>query len=229
MMKPILVIVAHGSAPRPTAVANVFAAARTLAERADVAERFARVEARFLDQPPFLDDTSWDAEAVIVPFFMSEGYFVREVLPTRVPPDARITRALGTLALDEVVLDIVHGYADDPALLLVGHGTRRNPDSGATVEQLAARLRSRLRHVSTGFVDQDPALDSAWERLPAAGDVVVVPYFAFAGPHVTGDIPDGLGLADALEGPHAIGGRRVFYAPPVGAHGSIPERVLSLL
>lgn len=228
-MNRALIIVAHGSSVNPASAESVVDAAARLASRPDISAQFDTIEARFLKQPPLLDDADFPELVVVIPFFMSEGYFVGDVLPRHLPPHARITRALGACRLDDVVRASVERFAHDAHLVLVGHGTDRSDKSAATVLATAERLRADMRSVTCAFVDQDPRLDTTWARVPNDGaPVVVLPYFAFAGPHTEDDIPLGLQLADASVGPHQIGGHTVHYAPPVGISPEVVDVLAAL-
>lgn len=223
-MNRALIIVAHGSSVNPASTSTVLDAVGELRKRPDVAARFDLVEVRFLKQEPRAERDEWqNHEVVVIPFFMSEGYFVREVLPTRVPERAHITRALGAARLDDIVRAAVAQFEPSAHIVLVGHGTERSETSSDTVHALAGRLRPEARAVVCAFVDEEPHLETTWDRLPDDGaPVVVVPYFAFAGPHTDVDIPGGLGLPNSTAGPHEVRGHAVHYAAPIGA---MPEIV----
>lgn len=229
-MSRALIIVAHGSSVKPTTATTVTRATEELASRAEIRARYDRVETRFLKQVPLLDEMAWEAldEVVVVPYFMADGYFVRNVLPRLLPDDAVITPPLGTADLSAPIVRLVESFATDAHLVLVGHGTERSPASARSVEEHATRLRSTLRSVTTAFVDQEPKLDTTWRRVPRDGrPVVVVPFFAFAGPHTEDDIPDGLGLT--LDGgPNEIDGLSVHYAAPVGTASGIVDVLAAL-
>lgn len=229
-MNRSLIIVAHGSSVKPDTATTVMLAALQLGARRDIIAEFDRVAACFLKQEPLLSDEQWDAdESVVIPFFMSDGYFVREVLPRHLPPHARVTAPLGASDLSAVVRDCVLRIDAGAHLVLVGHGTERDPNSSATVEAVATALRRELRSVTTAFVDQAPRLETTWARVPPdGGAVVVVPYFAFAGPHTEDDIPRGLRLPDAGPGPHAIAGHAVFYATPIGTAPAVIDLLARL-
>lgn len=108
----------------------------------------------------------------------------------------------------------------DVALILVGHGSARLPDSAAPILALAESLRwsGRWSEVAAAFMKQEPRLDGALDRV-AAETVVVVPVFAGKGYYTDQLIP----RAMDLDGPVTRrGGRTILNTPPVGTHPRIP-------
>ncbi|ELY59930.1 sirohydrochlorin chelatase, partial [Natronolimnohabitans innermongolicus] len=80
---------------------------------------------------------------------------------------------------------------DDEAVLLVGHGSRREK-SNEQVRELAAGLESRLDiPVDAAFLElAEPAIDDAFAGLePVASRVTVVHCSLFAASHVKNDVP----------------------------------------
>src|SRR6056297_3792981 len=80
---------------------------------------------------------------------------------------------------------------DDEAVLLVGHGSRREK-SNEQVRQLAAQLESRLGiPVDAAFLElAEPAIDDAISGLAATvSQVTVVHLSLFAASHVKNDVP----------------------------------------
>ena len=240
-MRRALIIIAHGSSVNPDTARTVSEHASALARRPVVADRFDDVVAVFLKQAPFLAELRWRwDEAVIVPFFMADGYFVRRVLPRELdvepydelPAVRRIDGCRVTvlpplglrLELLEVVRARIDAHAPDAHVLIVGHGTPEHAASTSSVLDVADALRDiHPSSVRVGFVDDDPPLSESWADDVHDGEsVVVVPYFAFAGPHVLDDIPSLLGLPNPELGPHHVAGRTVWYAEPVGVSDRIP-------
>ncbi|QLG47536.1 CbiX/SirB N-terminal domain-containing protein [Natrinema halophilum] len=80
---------------------------------------------------------------------------------------------------------------DDEAVLLVGHGSRREK-SNEQVRELAANLESRLEiPVDAAFLElAEPAIDDAIAGLaPVTSRVIVVHCSLFAASHVKNDVP----------------------------------------
>lgn len=108
-----------------------------------------------------------------------------------------------------------------PAILLVGHGSARHPESAAPILALAAALRSRghWAEVTAAFMKQEPTLDGALDRLTAP-EVVIVPVFAGKGYYTDSLIPKALGL----DGPVTRkNGRVLRLTEPAGGHPRIPD------
>jgi sirohydrochlorin ferrochelatase len=135
----------------------------------------------------------------VVPFFMEQGWFVREAIPRAlgdghghelryhspvgVHPDladlarARVQRACGT--------DTARF-----AVLLVGHGSARAPGRPMALHRHVAALSAagHFAQVRAAFLEEPPLVADAlrdWRMLPVA----VVGWFAGEGGHVREDLP----------------------------------------
>ncbi|WP_433628307.1 CbiX/SirB N-terminal domain-containing protein [Halomicrococcus sp. NG-SE-24] len=93
---------------------------------------------------------------------------------------------------DEAARSVDAGGAfDDEAVLLVGHGSRREK-SNEQVRELAAGLEERLGvPVDVGFLElAAPTISQAIGSLaPAVSEITVVPLSLFAASHVKNDVP----------------------------------------
>lgn len=110
--------------------------------------------------------------------------------------------------------------SDIPAIVLIGHGSARQPESARPILALAEALRERgpWTEVNAAFMKQDPRLDRALEQVTAKR-VVIVPVFAGKGYYTDVLIPRGMGL----DGPLARrGGRTLIMTQPVGCDPRIP-------
>ncbi len=146
----------------------------------------------------------------IVPVFMSDGYYVRELLPARLTektgfaggarPALRLCPPVG---LDPLLASLVADRAGtacrdfglEPtacSLLIVGHGSTKGPDSREATERQAGRVRAtgRFAAVLTAYLEEPPAIAAALETLP--GLVVIVALFAAAGLHAGRDIVEAI-------------------------------------
>lgn len=210
-----LVLCAHGISGQCGVVADH---ARALAGEG----RFSGVHGCALYGDPRLEetlDTLPDGEVLLVPYLMAEGYTLK-TMQHRVaehPSGGRvtITRPVGTQAavtqlIAEKALSACHDAGWSPAetaLLVVGHGTVRNPASGVTT-QAHARALARQGHfsqVATAFLDQPPAIAEAVAGL-AAAQVLAIGFFTDAGSHGQEDVPERLSET----------GRPWTYAGPIG-------------
>ena len=114
----------------------------------------------------------------------------------------------------------------DTALVLIGHGTERHPNSADTVLRLTARLKrhARFGEVTCGFLDQEPRIDGVVSKLHARR-VVLIPYFLADGMHTRETIPEMLGLGGA----HTVrGDRELWYTPPVGTLPAVARIAVDL-
>ncbi|HEY9014699.1 MAG TPA: uroporphyrinogen-III C-methyltransferase, partial [Gemmatimonadales bacterium] len=109
----------------------------------------------------------------------------------------------------------------DVTLALVGHGTRRHPESRTTTLQLAETLKRRrvTGDVIAGFLDDEPGIESLLERA-SRSNLVVVPFLIGGSTHVEEDIPRRLSASDPE--------RRVIVDRAVGAYPDLVELVIDL-
>lgn len=180
---------------------------------------------------------------VIVPCFISAGYFVDRVLPRELRIDgAQVARwqrvgprhvwwslPLGLLdeagavvaaRLDEACQAWGMGEGGAPvSVLVVGHGTRRHGASAAPALDEARALEARVPagwEVQAAFIDQAPEVEGALARCQHQ-DVVVIPHFVAPGGHTRQDIPAALGAAPGLGWPQQVAGRRVGVTAETGS------------
>ncbi len=222
-----LVLLGHGSTVSAAAAAPVYQHADELRRRGG----FAQVLTGFWKLEPGLAGVLRGAFArrvFIVPLFISEGYFTREVLPRELglrapgaadfsPVQSRGEQTLhycapvGTHArMTEVIRARARAVVEqfpfpfcprpgDTALIVAGHGTSLNEDSRAAIEAHAAALRW-----DGGYGEVHAAfLEEAPRIADFAGlttrrNVVVVPFFISEGPHSQVDIPVALGEPETL-------------------------------
>lgn len=156
-----------------------------------------------LASPGRLEEVMQDG-AVIYPFFMARGWFTAKVLPGRLEGRRyRMAEPFGLSAgLPGLVAEAVQGEAADRGwrlsetrLLLAAHGSARGPKAAEAAESFAQRLAPLLPGcaLSLGYVEQAPTIEDAARPLPA--QTLCLPFFAQAGDHVTGDIPEALEAA----------------------------------
>ena len=232
-----LVLAAHGSRRDPAANALVRRLAESLRQRRlfhEVAVAFHQGEPRF---DAVLDELAAD-EVTVVPFFTSAGHYTEVVLPEALARNRRHaglrlrqTPAVGThpgvapLVARRVteLLRERHAERDAAALVLVGHGTPRHPQSRAATEHLADMLRRRrvAAEVAAAFLDDDPPVAEVIARLRQP-TVLVVPFLIGGGAHALEDVP-------RLAGLHQPGTRmRVVVDEPVGGYPGLEEIVVDL-
>jgi sirohydrochlorin cobaltochelatase len=120
----------------------------------------------------------------------------------------------------------------DATLLIIGHGSTVNGDSGATVLQHAAELRRRgfFADVREAFFKIEPRIGPtlAGIRTPR---VFVVPFFTAEGYFTRQAIPCELGLPagaqDTMPCKVRLENRDVIYCHPIGTHPSMTEIILT--
>ncbi len=239
-----LLLVGHGSHLNASSSTPVYEHARRLRATGG----FDEVVEVFWKEEPLLRDAIalTDCDDVhIVPLFLAEGYFTRQVLPRElglsdpraVGDDRRIHYhppvgahpAMEGLVLDQALaVSLNGGFAAAAAtVVIIGHGTERNDTSGDTVHQLVASLRERgeFASVACGFLDESPGIAEVLDSVNTE-EVILIPYFLAEGWHTAATIPRDL----SLEGARTVrGGRTIWYAPPVGTLHQIAGIVLSMV
>ena len=232
--RPGVVLVAHGSARSGASSEPVLSLVRQL-----VAQGFPEVRAAFWREEPFLHqalDATRSPRLVVLPIFLAEGYFGREVVPRElgVPygesvhdgRSVRLLRPLGTdPTLDRLVLDRGRealgdqDRADDALLVVLGHGTPRDPGSQNTVLAACARLgeRGAFGRVVPAFIDVAPRVDEVVAHAPER-TAVVVPFLIASGYHGGTTVPHDLEKVRRSGGQAS---RQIRYADPVGTHPAL--------
>ena len=193
-------------------------------------------------------------EVYIVPNFISEGYFTQKIIPRELGLAGTVTRIGGqTLKYCEPVGNhaqmtelLLHRARDvapgiDPraaSLVIVGHGTSLNENSGLAVKEQVARIQagSEYAEVLGMFMEEEPFVTD-WRTRTTAPNVIVVPFFVSDGLHSYQDIPVLLGIetqpgvaASRAEvfrrNPYAIGGRSLFYSSAIGVDPLFADVIL---
>jgi sirohydrochlorin cobaltochelatase len=194
---------------------------------------FAEVHACALKGAPGLNEIVAAAHArelVFVPLLMAEGYTLDAMLQkleatTDRPARVTVCRPIGVhprladgIATRARALCAARAWRPgDTALLIVGHGTERHPESDATARRHAAEIAARgiFAEVATGFLDERPLVPQALCALRAP-QCVAIGLFVDAGEHGEEDIP-------ALLAP---AGDRAAYAGPIGPDPLVTELIL---
>jgi sirohydrochlorin cobaltochelatase len=262
-----LVLIGHGSTQNAESSAPVRRHAAALRERgrfAEVLEAFWQQPPYLRD----LWDRVTAPEVFVMPLFISEGYFTLDILPRALglraegqPDFARVQRRgdrvvrycepIGshpsmTEALLARAREIVARFPgaaapapDQTALLIAGHGTRRNDRSRQAIERQVALIRARgaYAEVHAVFMEEEPRIDQSYQivRVP---HLIVVPFFVGDGLHVQEDIPVMLGEEEQAvqarlragepvwPNPTLRHGKRVWYTSSVGLAPQIADVIL---
>lgn len=229
--KSALVILGHGSTENPDSSAPTL-------EQAEVIRRrgiFAEVHSAFWKEEPSYRQL-WhmiDAEEIyIVPNFISEGYFTREVLPRELGIETRTSQVHGktvhycdpvgihasmTGLLRKRANEVMMGEVEpaETSLFIVGHGTGLNKNSTAAVRDQADRIRedadAGFAEVYDAYMEEAPFI-ADWDKMSTAKNVVVVPFFIADALHSYQDIPVLLGIEKEITA--AASQRDVFRQNP---------------
>jgi sirohydrochlorin cobaltochelatase len=247
-----LLLAAHGS----RFDREVAAVTRALAARLRATGRFAEVRAAFWREAPFWRDALAVMPAptvLVVPHFVSRGYFTETVLPRElnasVSGGRRVifcepvgTHPLMVEALLRAARAAVAGAmpastsapvpaARETCLMIVGHGTTRHKNSAAVAREWAARIaRRRVYGECRAVFLAEPPLARDWAALTVMPNVIVAPLFIAAGRHWREDLPRMLGCpASAADGPVSVSGKRLWYAKPVGGDERMVEMVMGVV
>ena len=184
---------------------------------------FASVREAFWKQEPQIAEvlaSITTPRVVIVPCFLSEGYFSDRVIPKALEfPDTEGVRTVernGQLLvyckpvgvhprLTDVVLSRARAViaqapfpvcprASDISLFIAGHGTERHANSRGSVETQVERIGALGLYASVQplFLEEEPRIGRAYE-LAKTSNIVVVPFFLGDGLHAQEDIPVMLG------------------------------------
>lgn len=222
-----LILLGHGSTKHDGSEKPVFQHAAELRRRG----LFAEVREAFWKQEPKIArvlGSVRSARVVIVPLFISEGYFTEEAIPealgfkqpgvakwsrvlsrsgqeiTYTKPVGTHPRMTGVLLHRAAEVVALHPFPSPPrpadtSLFIAGHGTERNVQSRLAIEQQVKLIRARNL-----FAEVQPCFMEESPRiadipkLAVAKNIVVVPFFISDGLHVTEDIPVLLGEPEAV-------------------------------
>lgn len=184
-------------------------------------------------EPPLagaLQDADWtNPDLVLVyPFFMSDGYFVKKVLPERIEQAglAAPVETLEPLGLDPALPGLLLRRSIDAArdagfeppesrLIIVGHGSKFGRASAEATEAAATAVRTKATFVKvlTAFLEEAPFIADvlAAEQAPT----VVAGFFSAEGMHGHDDVPEAIGAAQAP----------CIYTRPIGGDPEIPALI----
>jgi sirohydrochlorin cobaltochelatase len=234
-----LVIVGHGSHLNEDSSLPVYEHAQRIRGTGEFDEV---VESFWKEEPSMRHvlDTVESNEIYVVPAFISEGYFTQQVIPRELGLEGPVTRRgsktvryagpLGTFeGMPDVILervgDLMRGRKTSgrTALVLLGHGTDLNKNSGGVIYMNARRIRKRGLYdlVEVGFLDQEPEIGAVVEGV-AARNVILIPVFIAEGWHTRETIPEDLGLTGEVT---LLGDKTIFYGAPVGTHPSMANLI----
>ncbi len=248
-----LIILGHGSTVNPDSDVPTFAHAAEIRRR----RCFGEVTCAFWKEEPSFRQVLLTVESddiYLVPNFVSEGYFTQKVIPREMRLAGPITERGGrTLKYCEPVGNhpqMTEGLlrraretapgvpAAETSLVIVGHGTSLNENSGAAVKKQVERIlrRGEYGEVIGAFMEERPFVTD-WRTLTTCPNVVAVPFFISDGEHSYQDIPVLLGIEPEItaaasqrdvfrHNPREIEGRRLFYASAIGTEPFLADVIL---
>ena len=234
-----LVIVGHGSHLNEDSSLPVY----EHADRIRGTGEFDEVVECFWKEEPSMRhvlDTVESEWVYVVPAFISEGYFTQQIIPRELGLEGPVTKKsdkivryagpLGTFeGMPDVILervgDLMRGKETSgrTALVLLGHGTDLNKNSGGVIYLNAGRLGERGVYdlVEVGFLDQEPGIGEVVEHVEAE-NVILIPVFIAEGWHTRETIPEDLGLTGEVTVREQ---KTIYYGAPVGTHPSMANLI----
>lgn len=211
-----LLILGHGSTENPDSSQPTWDHAESIIRTGafgSVHCAFWKEEPSFRQVWPMIEEN----EIYVVPNFISEGYFTRQVIPRELEIEGhssqrgekkihycdpvgihdRMTDLLIKRAL-EIIDDGIK--VEETALIIVGHGTNLNKKSTEAIKDQVTAIRERgpeqgaaFAEVLDAYMEEAPFI-ADWKELTNAGTVVVVPFFIADALHSYQDIPVLLGI-----------------------------------
>jgi sirohydrochlorin cobaltochelatase len=244
------VLIAHGSERSPGRASATASHAEVLRRRG----LFRDVRVCFLKAVPGPREALESVEApsvYLVPCFMSDGFSTRTVIPRELALSGPVTLRKGQasrgrgqrifycepVGVHPGLADLIGRRVEEAcrardlsagavSVLLVGHGTPKEPASGEAVRRHVARLEARgpFARVRAAFLEEPPYLEDEAKEL-GPGPTLVVGLFAEGGAHGEDEVPRLLGLAPE-GGPAGPGPARTHYLGPIGPDPEISELIL---
>ncbi|MEM1294411.1 MAG: CbiX/SirB N-terminal domain-containing protein [Verrucomicrobiota bacterium] len=249
-----LLIVGHGSTENPDSSAPTFQQAAAIRKRGS----FGEVHCAFWKEEPGFRQVDYMIESddvFVVPNFISEGYFTREIIPRELELEGAASQARGKTwhycdpvgihpSMTRLLLNRAEEIAPDvpkeeTALIIVGHGTNLNKKSTEAVRDQADLLRDQnhgYKEVLDAYMEEAPFI-AKWDELTSAPNVVVVPFFIADGLHSFQDIPVLLGITEELpaaasqatvfhENPICLRNRNLYYSRAIGTDSSMADVII---
>lgn len=250
-----LLLLGHGSTENPDSSQPCW-------DHAEAIEReglFGSVHCAFWKEEPNLRQI-WpmieESEVYVVPNFISEGYFTRQVLPRELELQGHTTRRGELLVhycdpvgihpamtglLTKRALEIVDEGVrpEETSLIVVGHGTGLNKKSTEAIKVQVEAIRQSdvpFARVLDAYMEEAPFV-ADWRELTDTPNVVVVPFFIADGLHSYQDIPVLLGIESEptaaasqrevfRQNPYRMDGRTLYYSSAIGTDPSLARVIL---
>ena len=190
-----------------------------------------------------------NGEIVIVPVMTSEGYYLKK-LPSKfaeniscnqhhvtMTPVIGVHPSIPTRSAQRIsFLSREHKLAEsETTVAIIGHGTRRNKNSGVSTIELTEKLRESFSGTGlkfkTGFLDQDPEACLIAQEIETP-NTLIIPFLISRGPHTTEDVPNAFELPAGPDLKFPLVQRREngiqIYDFPLAMYPSMDELCLDL-
>ncbi len=232
-----LLLLGHGSSKHPDSSRSV----REHAEILTQTDCFAEVRCAFLKEEPLIEnalDGVGEEQVIIVPDFLAEGYFTRQVVPAKLGDKLRsanicCTPPVGTHPMmAEIINDMAREVLGDwtveqTSLLVVGHGSGKNPCSKQSLLGHLQEVRNNtdFAQVADLWLEELP-LVSSWKEVATKRHIIVIPYLLNDGQHGGWDIPAELGLSldQQIHGQtHDVESHQIRLTPALGTSPRFAE------
>ena len=237
-----LLLLGHGSSKHPDSSRSV----REHAEILSQTDCFAEVRCAFLKEEPLIEnalDGVGEEQVIIVPDFLAEGYFTRQVVPAKLGDKFRsanicCTPPVGTHPMmAEIINDMAREVLGDwtveqTSLLVVGHGSGKNPCSKQSLLGHLQEVRNNtdFAQVADLWLEELP-LVSSWKEVATKRHIIVIPYLLNDGQHGGWDIPAELGLSldQQIHGQtHDVESHQIRLTPALGTSPRFAEVISQL-
>ena len=237
-----LLLLGHGSSKHPDSSRSV----REHAEILSQTDCFAEVRCAFLKEEPLIEnalDEVGEEQVIIVPDFLAEGYFTRQVVPAKLGDKLRsanicCTPPVGTHPMmAEIINDMAREVLGDwtveqTSLLVVGHGSGKNPCSKQSLLGHLQEVRNNtdFAQVADLWLEELP-LVSSWKEVATQRHIIVIPYLLNDGQHGGWDIPAELGLSldQQIHGQtHDVESHQIRLTPALGTSPRFAEVISQL-
>jgi sirohydrochlorin cobaltochelatase len=235
--RPSLFIIAHGSTVSREAHAAAAEHALTLRQ----SNRYGSIAVCFLTETDTLPDLPL-GEVYLLPFFMSNGYFVSRKIPKlfgltngRKVEKERVILQCDALGMDPELSRIIVAMGietctqgalepENTHLVLVAHGSEKSKASADATyfQQRAVKEKKVFGDVSSVFLNEEPELEN-WlvKNVDDVRPKVLVGLFTAEGPHAMKDVPESIDRAQRrVAVPHTT-----YYSGIVGTRPEIVKLI----
>lgn len=167
----------------------------------------------------------------VFPFFLSDGYFTRSVIPRRLTAvglgDLPILTAFGLrrdthVLAGRIALGACRAQGWDPSdttLILAAHGSAASRASAEATMETANHLRrvTGLADIRCGFIEEPPFIAEVFATAPDR--TICLPLFAARWGHVSDDLPAAVRTS----------GYQGVMLDPIGTHPDVPAQIAAAL